>query len=1439
MFYAPKGFVFEEKKQQVLKEGGAAAESLIPQLDPDGTKKLKFKPIPKSKLEDLFNKVENLLTDLKGKGFIQDVKPSYMLGSTRLAVYGRTKDKSLLKPGETEEVLDAALDKKTSFGDLDIDVEFVSFSEEDQNTILDHINSLEGVAAKKGANQFHLAVVDGKDVYQVDLVNVKDKRNLYNFKEKSSFIDLSKGIKGAFSIFLLRSLASTKNTGKVAEKVFHDQKELAAKGDANASEIVKAASLNRIPKAVRYSLSDKGLVLKLELKDDPKFYPPKKSRKPKEFPILSKPVKYGYENLDELAKYLLDDKSATGNDIYHAILLANKIKSLSNKKEIWDYFLKSVEINLKKGISKEDYELGIKELEKIIFKENNQDKTIAEGRKGIGRFSGASQFTGPKAFNAIKEIAKNSKIEGNKLIIDFNKDNLFLVEKMDSSFCHFGLDKKGQFFFESSGSEKKVYSKTADKKFGFSPDFLKTFKDLENNKNFQKSLETIFNKHGSFKFSAEFFPVLTHKGTKDGQVIFVGVPYSKEKFGTKGAFVIFNINLLTDQGNYQAPDYYLDNEITSDFKTLSQEDGWSKEWRVYTNNEDMKKTSEPLEVDLQPELANALLQGKDSRGLRGAVVKAGQRIQDFLDNKANTFTSNLSTKDDSYIEGLVLKVLDDNGDILEIKGTSSLFDERKKEYWQDRTKILELQKSFEKELLEDVLKFTTSNPRKLNNEISKLGQSFDIDNSDNNTPLKQQFYFYVLKNLTGLGKETADTKPDGDQETAETNFDPAEIKARAIKIIDIFSKEYLKSLEEFKKNQKNLDQDSIRKTNEFFKSLKDKIQRVEEKANNELNDHYLFNLTNSIIGFRIDNRANFDPGEKTENNRENVIIWNGRAQPWHYGHHAMIEKGIANLENTNSKKVLIFLVKGSAGATTENPLTFDQQVKLLNSIYKDNPKVEVAQEPLINSFSFAPIDALHDLNYNLSGWLAGPDRLGDYKKNLNGFNIASYLQDHDFSPVSKDERGLLDLTFIPTEREFSGTGSRIIALGEPFEKWLAEITKGMNLSSSAKQAYKIAYDEINKIFTEFKNSVKNLSFEDWLKKFFKKEEIKKLLPEIRTKYEKIYNKLRGNSSDSGNLNEPERTPEGNDQPPFSESSLDEVSMGTAVGGFAVPIGRKDESHTIYREIQENYFIKREDLMEELKLRKVIRKIITENKRKQLNEEQRLRKAIRGILTEAKQSDEVVYESTGVNALRDLLGNVGSIIKDKYRNLTTSPTQREAFKNHLLIGWRNLLNVADISKSVQGSKAPKNLKDIELEEDIEIKIKKQDPSNVLKDFSPEDYEPLKSKEQKLVAGGEIPTDPDQLTGMNIAAETLNLISTQTLTAYEQLLNPKDAEDFKEFGLANIAAYLDEIEAEMTGAPDVDIENPEGSVEVEEPEAEVEDQLDLDLSEDLLHKLASLL
>ena len=288
------------------------------------------------------------------------------------------------------------------------------------------------------------------------------------------------------------------------------------------------------------------------------------------------------------------------------------------------------------------------------------------------------------------------------------------------------------------------------------------------------------------------------------------------------------------------------------------------------------------------------------------------------------------------------------------------------------------------------------------------------------------------------------------------------------------------------------------------------------------------------------------------------------------------------------------------------------------------------------------------------------------------------------------------------------------------------------------------------------------------------------------------------------------------------------AMGAgAVTGYAGPVGEEDENRTIYREMQENYFIKRENLMEELKLRKAIRNIITENKKKELNEEQRLRSVIRKMLTEAKQADEVVYQNTGINKLRDLLRNIIPSIQDDYKDLTTSIEQRQAYINHLMAGIKNLLNIADLSKNTEETSKEK-----ELEEDIEIDVFKKDPSKIdlglnKKEKPAPEPEDSRSEEEKLVSGDEMPLDPDQLTGMREAAITLKKIKTQITDTYETLSNPEDEKAFKDYILPNIEAHVEEFESEITATSEVEVENPEGSVEVEElvEEPTVEDQLEL--------------
>ena len=151
---------------------------------------------------------------------------------------------------------------------------------------------------------------------------------------------------------------------------------------------------------------------------------------------------------------------------------------------------------------------------------------------------------------------------------------------------------------------------------------------------------------------------------------------------------------------------------------------------------------------------------------------------------------------------------------------------------------------------------------------------------------------------------------------------------------------------------------------------------------------------------------------------------------------------------------------------------------------------------------------------------------------------------------------------------------------------------------------------------------------------------------------------------------------------------------------------------------------------------------------------------------------------------------------------------------------------------------------ELEEDIEIDVFKKDPSKIdlglnKKEKPAPEPEDSRSEEEKLVSGDEMPLDPDQLTGMREAAITLKKIKTQITDTYETLSNPEDEKAFKDYILPNIEAHVEEFESEITATSEVEVENPEGSVEVEElvEEPTVEDQLEL--SEELLYKLSSLL
>ena len=98
------------------------------------------------------------------------------------------------------------------------------------------------------------------------------------------------------------------------------------------------------------------------------------------------------------------------------------------------------------------------------------------------------------------------------------------------------------------------------------------------------------------------------------------------------------------------------------------------------------------------------------------------------------------------------------------------------------------------------------------------------------------------------------------------------------------------------------------------------------------------------------------------------------------------------------------------------------------------------------------------------------------------------------------------------------------------------------------------------------------------------------------------------------------------------------------------------------------YIDREQIVEELRLRKLIRKaiLIAENKRqntkdKYLEEEQRLRKIVRNLIKEDEVGDteESPYDNTGLNTLNTLFDNILKTVETGYKELASSKEQRDS------------------------------------------------------------------------------------------------------------------------------------------------------------------------------------
>ena len=215
------------------------------------------------------------------------------------------------------------------------------------------------------------------------------------------------------------------------------------------------------------------------------------------------------------------------------------------------------------------------------------------------------------------------------------------------------------------------------------------------------------------------------------------------------------------------------------------------------------------------------------------------------------------------------------------------------------------------------------------------------------------------------------------------------------------------------------------------------------------------------------------------------------------------------------------------------------------------------------------------------------------------------------------------------------------------------------------------------------------------------------------------------------------------------------------------------------------YIDRQEIVEELRLRKLIRKAIriAEAKRvtKQdevLTEEERLRQVIRTMLREDEVSDteSSPYDNTGLNTLNTLFDNILKTIETGYKELASSKEQRDSFASHIL-------------KAVENTLAPLKALDKSeetLEEDIDIDIGGED--------KPEDMEDIR-KDKEEVDKEQFGIEGEDLTGRDKAYETFNKVETQIVDAYKSLHNQNDVKAFYDGLLMNLDLYFKKFEDEI--------------------------------------------
>jgi hypothetical protein len=280
--------------------------------------------------------------------------------------------------------------------------------------------------------------------------------------------------------------------------------------------------------------------------------------------------------------------------------------------------------------------------------------------------------------------------------------------------------------------------------------------------------------------------------------------------------------------------------------------------------------------------------------------------------------------------------------------------------------------------------------------------------------------------------------------------------------------------------------------------------------------------------------------------------------------------------------------------------------------------------------------------------------------------------------------------------------------------------------------------------------------------------------------------------------------------------------------------------------------RKQQLLEEFKLRRLIRKALRLKEakkqikeKKQLTEERDLRQVIRHLLSEGDvdaDTNPAPMGSTALSALADAFNQILPVLKTGLRKLKR-PEERQSYRAHVLQKFSDMFrNFEGLDAKEAGAIGESDLN--EQEEDNKLTISVDDPDRIMPSDGKEDDRfkeapaPQLEPDDKDIENLAIETE--DATGARFAFNTINNSNIEKLLSDTRKLLPRDEDkqEYKEYAMYNVDLWLltyeKELSDELGGAPAFDqvvTEKPAGAqISGAAQEFEGAGDLDIDLEDD---------